>query len=60
MQITTAIKQIQKEADFQGMGLLETLQDIQKNGRMMYSERTMEAFVVFMQQGQALFAPVDQ
>jgi hypothetical protein len=60
MQITTAIKQIQKEADFQGMGLLETLQDIQKNGRMMYSERTMEAFVVFMQQGQQLFAPVDQ
>ena len=60
MQITTAIKQIQKEADFQGMPLLETLQDIQKHGRMMYSERTMEAFVVFMQQGQALFAPVDQ
>jgi hypothetical protein len=60
MQITTAIKQIQKEADFLGMPLLETLQDIQKNGRMVYSERTMEAFVVFMQQGQALFAPVDQ
>jgi hypothetical protein len=60
MQITTAIKQIQKEADFQGMPLLETLQDIQKHGRMLYSERTMEAFVVFMQQGQALFAPVDQ
>jgi hypothetical protein len=60
MQITTAIKQIQKEADFLGMPLLETLQDIQKHGRMVYSERTMEAFVVFMQQGQALFAPVDQ
>ena len=60
MQITTAVKHIQKEAEFQGMGLLETLQDIQKNGRMMYSERTMEAFVVFMQQGQQLFAPVDQ
>ena len=60
MQIATAVKQIQKEADFQGMGLLETLQDIQKHGRMIYSERTMEAFVVFMQQGQELFAPVDQ
>ena len=60
MQITTAIKQIQKEADFLGMPLLETLQDIQKNGRMVYSERTMEAFVVFMQQGQELFAPVDE
>jgi hypothetical protein len=60
MQITTAVKQIQKEADFQGMGLLEVLQDIKQHGRMMYSERTMEAFVVFVQQGQELFAPVDQ
>jgi hypothetical protein len=60
MQITTAIKQIQKEADFQGMGLLEVLQDIKQHGRMMYSERTMEAFVVLMQQGQEMFAPVDE
>ena len=60
MHIVTAVNQIHKEAEFQGMGLLETLQDIQKHGRMMYSERTMEAFVVFMQQGQELFAPVDQ
>ena len=60
MQITTAIKQIQKEADFQGLGLLEVLQDIKQHGRMIYSERTMEAFVVFVQQGQELFAPVDQ
>jgi hypothetical protein len=60
MQIATAIKQIQKEADFQGMGLLETLQDIKQHGRMLYSERTMQAFVVFTQQGQELFAPVDQ
>ncbi len=59
MQIATAVKQIQKEADFQGMGLLEVLQDIKQHGRMMYSERTMEAFVVFVQQGQELFAPVD-
>ena len=60
MQITTAINQIQKEADFMGMGLLEVLQDIQKHGKMLYCEKTMEAFVVFMQQGQALFAPVDE
>jgi len=59
MQIATAIKQIQKEAEFQGMGLLETLQDIKQHGCMIYSERTMQAFVVFMQQGQELFAPVD-
>jgi hypothetical protein len=42
------------------MGLLETLQDIKQHGRMLYSESTMEAFVVFMQQGQSLFAPVDE
>jgi hypothetical protein len=59
MQIATAIKQIQKEADFQGMGLLETLQDIKQHGRMMYSERTMQAFVVFMQQAKEMFEPVD-
>jgi hypothetical protein len=59
MQIATAIKQIQKEADFQGMSLLETLQDIKQHGRMMYSERTMQAFVVFTQQAKELFEPVD-
>ena len=60
MQIATAIKHLHKEADFQGMPFLDTLQDIQKHGRMIYSERTMEAFVVLMQQGQEMFAPVDQ
>jgi hypothetical protein len=60
MQIATAIKQIQKEAEFMGMGLLEVLQDIKQHGKMLYCERTMEAFVVFMQQGQEMFAPVDQ
>lgn len=60
MHIATAVKQIQKEAEFQGMGLLEVLKDIKQHGRMMYSERTMAAFVVFVQQGQELFAPVDQ
>ena len=60
MQITTAVKQIQKEAEFQGMGLLEVLQDIKQHGRMIYSERTMEAFVVFVQQGQEMCEPVDQ
>ena len=60
MQIATAIKHLQKEAEFLGMPLLETLQDIKQHGRMLYSESTMEAFVVFMQQGQALFASVDE
>jgi hypothetical protein len=60
MQITTAIKQIQKEADFMGMGLLEVLQDIQKHGKMLYCEKTMEAYQVFMVEGARMFAPVDQ
>jgi len=59
MQITTAIKQIQKEADFQGMGLLEVLQDIQKHGKMLYCEKTMEAYRVFTAEGARMFAPVD-
>ena len=60
MQIITAIKQIQKEAEFQGMGLLETLQDIKQHGKMLYCEKTMAAFVVLMQRGQEMFAPVDE
>ena len=59
MKIETAIKQIQNEADFQGMGLLETLQDIQKHGKMLYCEKTMEAYRVFTAEGARMFAPVD-
>jgi hypothetical protein len=60
MKITTAITQLNKEADFMGISLLEVLQDIKRHGKMLYCEKTMAAFVVFMQQGQELFAPVDQ
>jgi hypothetical protein len=42
------------------MGFLELLQDIQQNGAMVYSEKTMTAFRVFMVQGSKMFAPVDQ
>ena len=59
MQITTAIKQLQKEAEFLGMPLLETLQFIQKNP-LAQPQKTMEAYRVFMDQGTKLFAPVDQ
>ena len=59
MKIETAIAQLNKEQEFMGIGLLEVLQDIQKHGKMLYCEKTMEAFVVFVQQGQELFAPVD-
>jgi hypothetical protein len=58
MQIATAIAQLQKEQEFLGIGLLELLADIQKNGRMVYCERTMIAFRVFMAEGAKMFAPV--
>ena len=60
MQIATAIAQLSKEQEFLGMGFLELLQDIQQNGAMVYSEKTMTAFRVFMVQGSRMFAPVDQ
>jgi hypothetical protein len=58
MEITTAITQLNKERDFLGLGMLELLQDIQKNGEMVYCEKTMRAYRVFMRQATQLFAPV--
>ena len=60
MQIATAIKQIQKEADFMGISLLEVLQDIKQHGKMLYCEKTMEAYRVFTTEGARMFAPVDE
>jgi hypothetical protein len=57
MELSTAIKILEKEAEFLGLGFLETLEDIQKEGRMVYSEKTMIAFRVFVAEGQKLFAP---
>jgi len=59
MNITTAIAQLKKEQEFLGLGLLELLQDIQQNGAMVYCERTMQAFRVFMDEGARMFAPVE-
>ena len=59
MQITTAIAQLNKEQEFLGLGFLELLQDIQKNGAMVYSEKTMAAFRIFTAEGARMFAPVD-
>ena len=56
MKIETAIAQLQKEQEFLGIGLLELLQDIQKNGFMVYSNKTMIAYTVFMQEGAKMFA----
>ena len=56
MKIETAIGVLEKERQFLGMGMLELLQDIQKHGRMIYSERVMEAFERFMIDGRRMFA----
>jgi hypothetical protein len=56
MKIETAIGILEKERNFLGMGFLELLQDIQKQGRMIYSERVMEAFDRFMIDGRRMFA----
>jgi hypothetical protein len=58
MEIATAIRILEKEAEFLGLGFLETLEDIQKEGSMVYSDRVMAAFRVFMREGSKLFAPV--
>ena len=60
MKITTAISILEKERNSLGLGFLEVLQDIQKHGRMVYSEKTMEAFSVFMDEGAKLFATVEE
>ena len=59
MQIATAIKHLQKEAEFLGMPLLETLQFIQKNP-LAQPQRTMDAYRVFTAEGARMFAPVDE
>ena len=46
MKLETAIKQIKKEAEFVGWNVPDIVRDIAKYGRMLYSERTMEAYRV--------------
>jgi hypothetical protein len=59
MKIETAIKQIQKEADFLGLPFLETMQEIQKLGPMVFCERTIDAYRAVMYQGRMLFEEVE-
>jgi hypothetical protein len=59
MKITTAISILDTERNFLGLGFLELLQDIQKNGRMVYSNQVMQAASVFMAEGAKLFAPAE-
>jgi len=44
MKMQTAINQIKKECEFQGLTFVQVLEDIQKYGRMLYSEKTMDAY----------------
>jgi len=46
MKLETAIEQLKKEAEFVGWTAPDIVRDIAKHGRMMYSERTMEAYHV--------------
>jgi hypothetical protein len=46
MQIATAIKQIQKEAEKLGLSFAETMQEIQREGAQSYSNSIMEAYLV--------------
>jgi hypothetical protein len=56
MQRATAMAQLQKECVFLGMNFFELIKDIQINGRMVYSEKTVEAYHTYME----MYATVDQ
>ena len=55
MKLNTAINLLQGEAKFLGWPLLETLEDIKKHGRMVYGEKTMEAYRTFLIEGHKFF-----
>jgi len=59
MQMHTAIKVLQKEADFLGMGFLETLQFI-KDNPLAQPQQTLNAYRAFVSVGSRMFAQVDQ
>jgi hypothetical protein len=56
MQRSTAMAQLQKECAFLGMNFFELIKDIRINGRMVYSEKTVEAYHAYME----MYAMVDQ
>jgi hypothetical protein len=59
MRIQTAIKQIEKECDFMGLGFVEVLKDIQKHGKMLYCEKTMDAYHMITNIDQKMFNKED-
>jgi hypothetical protein len=48
MKLQTAINQIKQEANFLGLTVAEVMADVQKYGRMVYRERTVEAYHVVL------------
>jgi hypothetical protein len=59
MKNTTAYNIIQKEADFLGKSFFDTLVDIKKYRRMIYSPKVVEAFDIVFDDGCKLFAIKD-
>ena len=55
MQIATAIKVIQKDAEFLGLGFLEMMQFIQQNP-MAQTQKTLKAYNVVKFEGAKFFA----
>lgn len=43
MKTQTAMNVILKESLFLGMSIVEVMKDVQKNGRMLYSDRLVQA-----------------
>jgi len=59
MKNSTAYNIIQKEADFLGKSFFDTLVDIKKYRRMIYSPKVVEAFDIVFDDGCKLFAIKD-
>jgi hypothetical protein len=59
MQIATAIKHIEKESKFLGMGFLETMKFIKENP-LAQPQKTIDAYRTIICEGARMFAPVDQ
>jgi hypothetical protein len=51
MKLETAIKVLLKECEFLGENLAELLQDIAQHGRMIYSEKVVQAAEVYNSRG---------
>ena len=47
MKIETSIKVLEKERNWLGVSMKYLLLDIEKNGKMVYSERVVEAFQIY-------------